>query len=224
MDWQIFMEGIVKALPNAVLDAFITIILAGVILFIFQERIKTSLAKSLYEHQIRFSTTYQKRVEVAETLYRKFLVLSDTMEAIMHTFRDVKKGMPGMKQFDDKEYFLKCDTEIEDRFDDFWNYYRNNRIYFSEEHTDIVQKVYQRVSFIKNVMWTIIDNYDEITVIPTQLIDICRKILRYKPLNEDNYDWGQLQQPAEFVNIMAMTLQGDVRSLEFLYKSVADTQ
>jgi hypothetical protein len=47
-------------------------LITGVLLFVFQKRMEESLSKRLFEHQIKFSRSYPKTLEVIETLNDKF--------------------------------------------------------------------------------------------------------------------------------------------------------
>src|SRR6266487_2305066 len=80
---ETFIASILKALPDAVLNAFVTIILSGLFLFVFQEKIKSSFAKSLYQYQIKYSKGYEKRIETLETLYHKFVEFRNDFNSML---------------------------------------------------------------------------------------------------------------------------------------------
>ena len=69
------MEQIFVLVLTVATNALVT----GIILFLFQKRIESSIAKKNFEHQIKFSKKYNKSVEVKDTLKQKMIALSVTV-------------------------------------------------------------------------------------------------------------------------------------------------
>src|SRR5688572_33354526 len=96
-----FFAEIIKALPNAIATAVVTVLLSGVILFLFQKKIEdyfarrlikysSDLQKELAQDQLRFSRNYPKTLDILKALYEKFTIFADTFSESLVAKNDFK--------------------------------------------------------------------------------------------------------------------------------------
>lgn len=123
-----FIAEIITALPGAIATAIVTVLLSGIVLFLFQEKIKNSFAKSLFEHQTKFSAIHPKRVETLETLYQK---CTQCAHEIWLVYRDI----PDIYQNRSKIDFSKYEA-LGPQFDDATSYFLNNRLFLTPSISD----------------------------------------------------------------------------------------
>jgi len=67
------MDTLSIIILTAVINAFVTAAIGGIVLY----RIQKKIDNSYFEHQTKFVRNHQKQVETLETLYQKFLIFAD---------------------------------------------------------------------------------------------------------------------------------------------------
>jgi len=194
---ETFVADFVKALPDALATAVVTILLTGGLLFLFQENIKSLFARSLFEHQTKFVLNHAKAVETLETLYQKFKILTDALETWINQVR-LLFG-PGKPKIDRADYLEKRKS-MRAAFDDFWDYFQAHRLYLSTELIHEVWEIYNEVTHTTSMIEMAMDP-DELPSSDEGLIDYLASIER-----------------------MAAGVYGQTEKLEKLYKSIAEAQ
>ncbi len=66
------MDQILLMVLTVAANALVT----GIIVFIFQKRMESSIVRKNFEHQVKFSKFYNKSLEVIETLRQKMILFS----------------------------------------------------------------------------------------------------------------------------------------------------
>jgi hypothetical protein len=215
-----FIANFINALPNALATAVVTVILSGVILFLFQERIKTSLAKSLYEHQTKFSRNYEKQVETLETLYKKYLLFDEAFTDMVWTATDYRVTSV------DKEIKIDFDafnivTEINLTLDEFREYFMNNRLFLSAYSIAEVEKILWGISIMPTLIFSIsLANEPDDVESLNRIIKSHSHIspIKLSPLDAEKPNYPML------LSEMVQAVKRCSLTLERLYKSGADTE
>jgi hypothetical protein len=110
-------------------------LVGGIVIYTLQKKIDTTIQKSLFEHQTKFKLSHAKAAETLETLFKRFVAVSDVVSEAIDVWKRSRK--------DDRRAYEKIDHARESTRD-FWKYYRDNRLYLSDEvthHLDGLDKV-----------------------------------------------------------------------------------
>jgi len=222
------METFINSIPESVATAILTAAFTGVIVFFLQKRIESSfgekmealkanLQKSLFEHQTKFSTTYQKRVEAIEILYHKFIDLRTHFNRILI---DIRKSLESNSEpsliNDDEEFngFLQ-------KYFDFVGCFANSRLFLSAGEIDEMHTLLNNIFHLIELMQVaaMIDN-EEIT--PSYIISINEQIKKSR-LGIQTID---VENPSAtwLFNEIVIGMNNQTDILEKLYKSVADSK
>ncbi len=201
-----FVADIIKALPDAVATAIVTVFLTGGILFVFQERIRTALAKSLYEYQTKFSINHAKTVEALDILYKKFVKFNNAVDELIFAKKYAKT------KTEDNEWHKKA-ANADDLLKDFWNYYKENRLFLPSAIADNISELYHKTEMVS--------------------LMLTQGLLRAEPDKGHNLKWErfslflgreQYNDAETFITDVRKELDRKARYLESLYKSVAETK
>jgi hypothetical protein len=146
------IANIINTVPEPLATAILTATFTGIIILYLQKRIensfaekleeyKTNLQKSSTEHQIKFSKTYPKTLEVLETGYQKFRDLSQHFQKIHSQTLNTNQPL------DLAEIRAKIDESIE-AVREYTTYFQNNRLYLPDELIAELEKINSRVGVL----------------------------------------------------------------------------
>ncbi len=208
-----FITAIIKALPDAIATAIVTVLLAGGILFIFQKKIENSFAKSLFEHQTKFSKTYKDRMETLENLYQKFTIYKVDFS---HMVEEASK----LGYFPEKFSTTVSTMIMENRrkYEEFRTYFASNRLYLSDNTCTEIHHLLARHDLMDMAIYMFFDD------IPEGFIKVGNNAI--KALNFEVDSKSDFERP-DFLSLILQTekeVQSQAETLERLYKSVAEAQ
>lgn len=132
-----FVAEIIKALPDAIATAIVTVLLTGGILFVFHKKIEELFARSLFVYQTKFSINHAKSVETLETLYKKFMIFNNAVEELISAKRFAET------EIEDGEWNKKA-VNADDLLKNFWNYYKENHLFLPAAMADNIPELYGR--------------------------------------------------------------------------------
>jgi hypothetical protein len=101
-------------------------LVGGIVIYTLQKKIDTTIQKSLFEHQTKFKLSYAKAAETLETLFKRFVAVRDVVSEAIDLW---KRSRPEDRLLDTKM------DHARELMRDFWKYYRDNRLYLSDEVT-----------------------------------------------------------------------------------------
>jgi hypothetical protein len=134
-----FIADIVKALPDAIATAIVTVLLTGGVPFLFQQKIANYFTKSLFVYQTKFSINHAKAVETLETLYKKFVAYH---KAVTDTISE--KNYPG----NDAEKTKKMKADSDKLLREFEKYSKDNRLYLPNAIAESILRLNHDVSWL----------------------------------------------------------------------------
>ena len=124
---------------TVVLNALVT----GVIVSYFNKRLETKFAKRLFEDQVKFQRTHQKRAETLEALYPKFRVFSDQLNKLLEN------------AFIEKNEFV-ADPEVLDairkNFHSSKEYFEDNKIFLDTKEVYDIERIYISFWYIQQII------------------------------------------------------------------------
>jgi hypothetical protein len=145
-----FTADFVKALPEALATAVVTVLLAGVVLFLFQKKIEASLARSLFEYQTKFSRSFPKTVEILETYTKKVYKASRFAADFQSLLEPLVSYYYGKYEIYEDGYKMREEelgkilAGFVDTSDDSFRYLRDNRLYLSDTILKTIETIWKR--------------------------------------------------------------------------------
>src|SRR5688500_12899013 len=131
------MDTTEQILLITIFNIIFTGLVGGIVVYTIQKKIDATIQKSLFEHETKFSRNYEKRVEVLETLYQKFMVFRDAQKKVgvkVHGFVrgpseiDLELHLEPNTDLSPENYF-EMEFDLSSKLGDFWHYYEINRLY-----------------------------------------------------------------------------------------------
>jgi hypothetical protein len=210
-----FITDFVKALPGALATAVVTVLLAGGVLFIFQEKIKASVARSLFEHQTKFSRAFPKTLEILEIYIQKVNKASELVSDFVCLFEPASSDTDDTEKLHLQEEVSKIQIEFSQTSLDAAQYIRANRLFLSDEILAQVEQLYQKEHTLSVIFTACMQNPDEPLrkVFPLAIIWLHREFPQGFSLDT---------RSGLFISRLQGYYDNLVIRLERLYKSVAE--
>jgi len=221
---------IINALPESLATGIITAIITGLLLFYFQRRIessfaekmeqfKTDLQKELIDHQIIFSTTYPKAIEVLDAGYQELSTLSLTIDEIHSQLLIPNQTL------DSKKYREMLDAILKARRK-YTRYFHDIRRYLPDEIIPELEKINQKVgrlglasmhmlTYEGESLDSLIKQSDNISMIIGKPIKIPKEPFRS---DDTNSKWILFQKLSRIIDDEFELLKADFNKL---YKTVS---
>jgi len=190
---------------TVVLNALVT----GTLIFYFQKRMETRFEQRSFEDQTKFKRLYEKRVEALETLYQKFIVFTDHLKEVIENSR---RG----EQVDHEMYDI-VRTQSTEKYKDLLHYFENNRLFLSDKTNEAVWKIIISDGLLRSL------------VIGVFLDSTYRETVPYwfreqlPELFDSEATELELRNPDVYLQEIERIIKKQRRTIESLYKSVADT-
>jgi len=132
------MDTVAVIVISALVNLLVTGLVGGIIIYRFQkemdatytkqmEEFKSSLQNISFEQQVKFEKLYPKRVGTLEVLCKKYDIFSDALTGLI-----MLKGTMSAKE----------QGEIQDKLNDFWKDYENNRLFLPLEMLNEITPIY----------------------------------------------------------------------------------
>ena len=187
-----------------IITAFINLAVSSFIFYRYQKKVEDSFARSMLEYQTKFVKNYEKTIEILETLHKKYVIFSDASRDLFFKEESISES--------------ESDEIIMGKLNDFWNYFRDNRIYLPEFIANDIWNIYRSAVDIASVSIMILLIPPEGFSLPSTP-DWAKRITNQFNLSND--DWFLLENPrASFLTFNTMNIK-NAKSLEKIYKSVA---
>lgn len=221
---ETFVAAIIKALPDAIATAIVTVLLTGVILFVFQKQIEALFARQMekfraklqyenFEHQTKFSKTYQNRVETLANLYQRFIIYKADFNHMVHEAS--KLGYSPEKISSTVSAMI---VENRQKYEEFRMHFENNRLYLPDNICTAIQDLLVRHDLMYMAIHMFSDNR------PEGFIKVGNDAI--KALGFDVNVESDFERP-EFLSLiwqMDKEVYTQAERLEKLYKSVAEAK
>src|SRR6266508_2411330 len=210
---------IVTVLANA--------IVIGIIVYLIQKRIESSFAKKLeefkaslqkssVEHQIKFSTTYPKTLEILETYRKKLVHYSNVLEKSHST---VNEELSKSEMLSDENCQRMID-EIYGALTEFYIYSQENRLYLPDELVLELIDISYKVESMNSVSVQLLYLPREPTEKYFDEVKRLSKLIHF-PIalyyNQPEDEWADI-----LIGHTQEEVEKQIEKLEKLYKSVAE--
>jgi len=199
------MDTIGLIILTAFINIVVTSIVSNMIFLRYQKKIENSFATLLFEHQTKFVRNYEKSVETLEMLNKKYVIFSDTLNNLI------------------SKQVLLTDKEGEDlanKLNDFWNYFRANRLFLPENYIDAIWKIHDKAIKIVSLSYLFV----RITPVEINLISKSPLIHLITQHFELPDDWFDLKEPKLIQEKLLLMLNEESLALEKLYRLIAEVK
>ena len=106
------------------------------------EEFKASLQLYSFEQQTKFVALHQRRVEVLENLYLKFMAFADVQD----------RWVTGYQVTSDKAKTIEMIEEVMSYLNEFWGYFEKNRIFIPDDVVKEVARVWESAGYWNAVL------------------------------------------------------------------------
>lgn len=211
------MDTMETIILTSIVNIIITGLVGGIVIYRIQKKIDATIQKSLFEHQIKFTQIHAKRVETLEGVYQRFLVFADTIHESIRETRE--------KDFTEKDaltrshYVVSKQEDLHEKINDFWHYSAVNRLYLTESIIDEITKILHEAVSLQTLVAMFTGTPDNRSrPLPMWWVD---GLIEWRNLEIDKND---VVTPELLLSQLSKELDKQTRTLERLYKSVADTE
>jgi hypothetical protein len=219
-----FIAAIIKALPDAIATAIVTVLLTGGILFVFQKQIESLFARQMekfraklqyenFEQQTKFSRTYQNRVETLANLYQRFIIYKTDFNHMVHEASQLGHSPESISTT-----VSAMIMENRGKYEEFRMYFENNRLYLPDNISTAIRDLLLR----HDLMYLAIHMFSDDR--PESFIKVGNSAI--KALGFEVNVESDFERP-EFLSLiwqMDKEVYTQAERLERLYKSVAEAQ
>src|SRR5687767_9786646 len=80
-----------------IINAIMTGLVGGIIIYVLRKKIDAAIQKSLFEHQIKFPKIYPKTLEVLEAYTQKVINCSRLSYALGYVVLELNSGVPTLE-------------------------------------------------------------------------------------------------------------------------------
>lgn len=210
---EAFIDKIIKALPDAIATAITTVILSGVLLFLFQKRIEDFFARSFLVYQTKFIRNHEKLVETFERLYNLFaqykMLYREIFEGSFYLIRS------GAFKVDVAKY-----EKLKLMLDDLGKYFLINRLFLPEYLSDEIESIWLRHHSLESLLELfLMDNPSK------NAMSIANLRLQVLSLGTPVEDFEAKPYDERFMDLiveMGNEIEKDYKKLEEFYRSVAE--
>jgi hypothetical protein len=224
----------VDTIATIVVTAFVNIIITGIVsnlvFYRYQKRIDSAIAKSLFEHQTKFTQIHAKQVEALADLYQRFIVYKTDFnnmvaEATKLEYNVDESGKGQFKTWKKEEFDKRISTVLSakiggnrKKYEDFAMYFDNNRLYLSDRVCTEISSIFGRHDLLDFAMFVFFDD------VPEAFIRSGKNAVAALNIQVDVKP--DLERPDYLNLIHALDKEVDTQAekLERLYKSVAQAE
>jgi len=212
---------------TALVNFMVTGLIGGLLLYRIQKRIdisfaekleqfKASLQKSSVEHQIKFSITYPKTLEILETYRKKLVHYSNVLEKSHST---VNEALSKSEMLSDENCQRMID-EIYGALTEFYIYSQENRLYLPDELVLELRDISYKVESMNSVSVQLLYLPREPTEKYFDEVKRLSKLIHF-PIalyyNQPEDEWADI-----LIGHTQEEVEKQIEKLEKLYKSVAE--
>ena len=190
---------------TAVVNALVTAAIGGIVLY----RIQKKIDNSYFEQQTKFKRLHEKRVEALETFYHKFVVFSDNLSEIIENTRN------GVQT--DGKNFKEIQKQLTEKHEDLLHYFENNRLFLPDTINDEIWKIIINSGLLSPIVAGIFFDRDIRRAVPDWWTEMIIELFHLEVSGLD------LRNPDVFLKEIEKIIKKQSRTLENLYKSVAET-
>ncbi len=182
------------------------------------EEFKASLQKSSVEHQIKFSTTYPKTLEILETYRKKLVHYSCVLEK---SHKTVNEALSKNETLSAENYRRMID-EIYGALTEFYIYLHENRLYLPDELVLELRDISDKVESMNSVSVQLLYLPREPTEKYFDEVKRLSKLIHF-PIalyyNQPEDEWAGI-----LIGHTQEEVQKQIEKLEKFYKALRDTK
>jgi hypothetical protein len=179
------------------------------------EEFKANLQKSSFEHQTKFSLVHAKRVETLQTLYKKTVLFSEDFLYLTRQVGRFSDFVGNKIDTNESDY-----ERLAEKLLDFKVFFIENRLFLPDEIIKKIESIYEAMALLYQIAAELIPYksfYDHFEYIKFALSTHDRFSDQYS--YEEWEDLGSY----DLLKMINKDMNEQVRDMESLYKSIADT-
>ena len=216
------MDPITTIIVTVLANAIVT----GVIVYLIQKRIERSYARQMeefkadlqysnFEQQTKFARSQEKRVEALEGIYEKFLDVTSAEHEVIDETKEAIEHSPDETRF---EGVFSKHKDVWWKLNQFWQYYAANRLYLPESIAEGVSDIWRNALIIDSMASRFMGTPHNNINLPVEWVKGEMEGLELE-IAEDG-----VMTPYALLDELSAEMDRQTRSLEKLYKSVAEAQ